>query len=181
MQVSALVAGDYVLEVQMLSHSNPTNIDASGRCCDFYGDCTKGSRRCDTYFRFCLRPFLTVGTDRTCTTAAVISSHVSDNGVIDFTQPKFLGLDNPLLLAGLSTAWQVKLCIIMCYSVLHYLLYKCIISILVLNVDYVKKGQIMIMTLASSLISIWYNRYHMWTFSTISLTVAGSTTLCRDN
>ena len=106
------VAGDCVLEIHVLSYSNPDNgchdQASSGGCCDGTGDCNTGTRRCDTYFRFCLRPFNTLSTSRECATTALTSSHVQDDGLIDFTQPTFLGLDNPLLLSGLSTAWQVK-------------------------------------------------------------------------
>ena len=107
------VAGDYVLEVNVLSYSNPTNRRASsGGCCDGTGNCNTGGHRCDTYFRFCLRPVYTHSTSRECETTALTSSHVQDDGFIDFTQPTFLGLDNPLLLSGLITAWQVKLFIL---------------------------------------------------------------------
>lgn len=117
-QLSVFVSGDYVLEVHVMSYSNPTNggEGLSGGCCDG-GEppaCT-GNRRCDTYFRFCLRPFNTPGIDRGCGTSAVVTSTDSElnNGSIDFTQPSFLGLDNPLSLSGLAPFWQVQLC---CYE-----------------------------------------------------------------
>lgn len=105
------VCGDYVLEVHVQSYSNPTNrcFARSGGCCDLStsGVCA-GTSRCDTYFTFCLRSFNTSEINRDCNVTAVTSADVLDDGLIDFTQPSFLGLDNPLLLSGLSTDWQVK-------------------------------------------------------------------------
>lgn len=106
-QLSVFVAGEYVLEVHVLSYSNPTNrCEAfSGGCCDDRGpgaDCNSGNHRCDTYFRFCLRPFNTLNTSRDCATTAVTSTAVLNDNFIDFTQPSFLGLANPLALSGLD-------------------------------------------------------------------------------
>ncbi len=56
----------------------------------------------------------------------VLSSEINTNDApVDYTVPRWLGLDNPLRLNGLSTAWQVHINV----HALYVLAYICIYSI----------------------------------------------------
>ncbi len=108
--------GDYTIVTRIHSYNNPTNTGqfrGSNRCCDNErqsGICSF-NRRCDNRFTFCLKVFgdMTDGTD-SCVSDVLMSleSEINLNDVsIDFTASRWLGLDNPLMLNGVSTAWQV--------------------------------------------------------------------------
>ena len=115
---SKFLRADYVVEVHAQSYSNPTNraFDRGGDCCDSNlvgsdSDCT-GTKLCDSYFIFCLRPPNTPHTQRGCDTPNITSEVASNNASIDFNQPIFLGVTNPFHLNA-SGPWQV--------SVFHYI------------------------------------------------------------
>ncbi len=130
MQLSVLVSADYVLQVEVVSYSNPSNTRSDGQCCDspqpFNGatPCNSGER-CDTYFTYCLRPRFTEATTIVCpnTEPGFIanSTNVVDGATIEFSQPTVLGLPNPFNLTGISTAWEVLITVV-CNSIYHLLL-----------------------------------------------------------
>ena len=130
MQLSVLVSADYVLQVEVVSYSNPSNTRSDGQCCDspqpFNGvePCNSGER-CDTYFTYCLRPRFTEATTIVCpnTEPGFIanSTNVVDGATIEFSQPTVLGLPNPFNLTGISTAWEVLITVV-CNSINHLLL-----------------------------------------------------------
>ena len=111
MQLSVLVFADYVVQVEMVSYSNPSNTLLDGQCCDpgNGGEC-KGKERCDTYFIYCLVPHssTTVGCLNTYTGSTAVSSYIEDGETIDFSQPTVLGLPNPFNLTGITTTWEVN-------------------------------------------------------------------------
>ncbi len=110
MQLSVLVSADYVLQVEMVSYSHPSNTRSDGQCCDpgNGGECT-GGERCDTYFIYCLMPRFSNVTE--CPNNGpgftLVSSVITDGADIDFSQPTVQGLSNPFNLTGITTAWEV--------------------------------------------------------------------------
>ena len=116
MQLSVLVSADYVLQVEMLSYSHPSNTLSDGKCCDspwlFHSAVPpcNGVERCDTYFIYCLRPRFSTATQ--CPNNepeyTAVSTNIKDGVAIDFSQPTVLGLSNPFNLTGISTAWEVN-------------------------------------------------------------------------
>ncbi len=112
MQLSVLVSADYVLQVEMVSYSHPSNTRSDGQCCDpgNGGGCTKGEL-CDTYFIYCLMPRSSTATEcpNTAPGFTAVSNVRTDGAAIDFSQPTVLGLSNPFNLTGISTAWEVMI------------------------------------------------------------------------
>ncbi len=114
MQLSVLVSADYVLQVEMVSYSNPSNRRSDGQCCDSnsFGGCSGGDS-CDTYFINCLLPHSS--TNRGCPNTApgftAVSNVSLDGADIDFSQPTVLGLTNPFNLTGITRAWEVMIII----------------------------------------------------------------------
>ncbi len=113
MQLSVLVSADYVLQVEMVSYSHPSNTRSGGLlCCDSLNseECSEW-RGCDTYFIYCLRPHSSSATECPNTAPGFIAvSNVSIDGAdIDFSQPTVLGLSNPFNLTGITTAWEVMI------------------------------------------------------------------------
>ncbi len=105
MQLSVLVSADYVLQVEMVSFSHPSNTRLDGQCCDpDKGGCT-GGERCDTFFILCLIPQSSTTTECPNTTPGFteVSDYIhdvrADNDVI---------LSNPFNLTGISTAWEAN-------------------------------------------------------------------------
>ena len=112
----------YVLEIRVNGYSNPnqfrpfcttdTCFFGAPQCCDqpdpVQQACTVGGR-CDSVFFYCLR---TIGTSRTllgCSYSGSRSSDVNtDDASLDFSNATVLGLDNPLVLPGLTTTWNVS-------------------------------------------------------------------------
>ncbi len=133
LQLSVLVSADYVVQVEMVSYSNPSNTRSDGQCCDspqgFDGvePCVRGER-CDTYFIYCLMPRFstTVGCPRNEPGFFAFSStSIVDGADIDFSQPTVLGLSNPFNLTGISTAWGVMISLL-CYCIsIYHLLNNC--------------------------------------------------------
>ena len=112
MQLSVLVSADYVVQVEMISYSHPSNTRSDSHCCDpdNNGEGCKGVERCDTYFIYCLVPHssTTVGCLNTDTGSTAVSSYIEDGATIDFSQPTVLGLPNPFNLTGILTTWEVN-------------------------------------------------------------------------
>ncbi len=115
MQLSVLVSADYVLQVEMVSFSHPSNTRLDGQCCDsddglgVIPPCN-GNDRCDTYFIYCLIPRSSNTTE--CSNNdpgfTAVSYYIVDGAAIDFSQPTVLGLSNPFNLTGISTTWEVN-------------------------------------------------------------------------
>ena len=112
-QAFAFVEGRYFLEVSVHGYSNPTgtcrDCSVDGQrvrgCCDRFRttDCS-GDLLCDSFFTYC------VGSDDGgCVdplqqrTSAV---NIND-GPVNFSQSTVLGLENPLILQGLTHAYRV--------------------------------------------------------------------------
>ncbi len=106
------------MEVNFFGYSNPTGRCAecpipSGQtvrsCCDSFvtTNCT-GSLRCDSFFYFCLR---TLGDRRTNNSCLYFGSNttfaITDDGPFSISD---LGLENPLILPGLTENFMVSLC-----------------------------------------------------------------------
>ena len=107
-----LVQGHYVVELRLNRYSNPSGRCGHGDvchnlfdqlyCCDSFStrNC-HGDERCDSYFKYCLRPFGEVQlTSQQCFFNQVRSSTNPDDGPLDFSQSTVLGLNNPLRLFG---------------------------------------------------------------------------------
>lgn len=113
--IQICIKGDYVIQVGLHGYDNPTNrlIARPGDrdCCDGSPRNTcSGFRRCDNRFSFCVRPSGTsdIGT-ASCSSAVITSTETNSNDAdIDFNTDTVLGLDNPLLLQGITTAWEVQ-------------------------------------------------------------------------
>ena len=120
LQLSVLVSADYVVQVEMLSYSHPSNTHSDGQCCDSRSreECSNGER-CDTYFTYCLLP--PASTDRGCPNNVsgdtLVSSVITDGADIDFSQLNVFGLPNPFNLTGISTAWEVMWSVCYCISI----------------------------------------------------------------
>ena len=135
MQLSVLVSADYVVQVEMLSYSNPFNTRSGGQCCDspqgFNGlvPC-RGGEHCDTYFAYCLMPRFSTAVR--CPRnepgfTAISTTNTTDGATIDFSQPTVLGLSNPFNLTGISTTWEVMI-IVLDYCVIVFQLIYTIIG-----------------------------------------------------
>lgn len=116
MQVWALVEGLYLLDVRLYGYSNPTGIcqdclsDMTGQrgCCDRFRTTDCAEFQCDSFFFYCLRD---LGNDEElgCSYFGNRTSSVNiDDGSINFSQSTVLGLENPLILMGLTDAWNVS-------------------------------------------------------------------------
>ena len=114
----ASVNGLYMLEVNVYGYNNPTGRcqsctsqmapDVMG-CCDLHNtiECSSGLL-CDSYFYYCLRALGSEGGH--CSYFGNVTSNVNRNDAfIDFSQSMVLGLDNPLILPGLTNNWTVSL------------------------------------------------------------------------
>ena len=109
--------GDYNVEVKVFSYYNPTgrcrvcpreNGNGTRSCCDdfdHFGTCD-GSRRCDSYFIYCLRPFGMTGGDCTGFTQRRSTANENDESTDFSTRSTVLGLENPLILPGLTTGYN---------------------------------------------------------------------------
>ncbi|XP_064402091.1 neurogenic locus notch homolog protein 2-like isoform X2 [Halichondria panicea] len=111
-KLSVLVSADYVVQVEMVSYSHPSNTVSEGQCCDspwgFNGvvPC-RGGERCDTYFIYCLLPHSSTATECSNNELTTRSNVIWNGGAdIDFSQPTVFGLSNPFNLAGITTTWE---------------------------------------------------------------------------
>ena len=108
------------MEVRLLGYQNPTQRcqecplhDEFRRCSDDdnRNDGCGGNRRSDSYFTYCLRPFDSQDSqngDCSDPNKRMRSSRNLNDGSIDFTQDKVLGLDNPFHLQGFSNDYTVS-------------------------------------------------------------------------
>ena len=110
------VNGDYNVEVKIFSYDNPTgrcrscrreNGDGIRSCCDDFShfDSCSGDRRCDSYFIYCLRPFGMTRPSCSGFTQKMSTVNIDDRS-INFSRNKVLGLNNPLILSGLTTGYD---------------------------------------------------------------------------
>jgi hypothetical protein len=117
--VLVAVEGRYLVEVRLNGYTNPSGkcnsencFTENGQqyCCDSYDtDICMGGDRCDSYFLYCLRPLGEV--DRVgCFNNETrdVSLHNRDDGYVDFSQSKVLGLNNPQNFSGLENAYEVS-------------------------------------------------------------------------
>ena len=113
-----MVGGDYILNVTIMSYSSngrcsQCNDESLYGCCDDWESTSCGSvgnsRRCDTYFQYCL---LDSGTafnlPITCNIRAQSTQATSNGAAIDFSQSTVLGLSNPLTLSGNLPTYPVR-------------------------------------------------------------------------
>ncbi len=106
--------GDYTIVTRISNYTNPTNTGQnrrSDRCCDNEresDDTCINKNRCDNRFTFCLKVFddMTNGI-HSCIGQVFTSDINGDDAPIDFTQPRWLGLNNPLRLNGVGRMLQV--------------------------------------------------------------------------
>ena len=125
--------GDYILRVQVHSYDNPTDFcagcGADQGCCDGFEreECT-GSRDCENVFFYCVRPLGTptqtletvLGDtvfedsieDRErelqCTPSLAAFRSTPTDDFIDFSQPTFLGIPNPMEFQVVANKWEVS-------------------------------------------------------------------------
>ncbi len=107
--------GDYDIIVRIYNYTNPTNTGAfrgASNCCDNSrqdGDvCSTTNRRCDNIFTFCVKTLDDSANGTSSCMSDLMTSETNWNDAhIDFTMSTWLGLDNPLRLNGITTAWQV--------------------------------------------------------------------------
>ena len=109
----------YELEIKINAYSNPNQVRPfcdplcyfnSPLCCDSaqLGTCTTRGR-CDSLFFYCLRAVRTSSSQRGCTyRGSRLSSRNLEDARIDFSNGTVLGLENPLILQGLTTTWNVS-------------------------------------------------------------------------
>lgn len=117
-----LVEGLYQLEVTVFGYNNPTgrcqdcrggdddDDDDNGNfrgCCDnFESSSCSGSSLCDSYFVYCLRTMGSTG--RGCSYFGNRISNVNgDDSPLNFSQSMVLGLENPIVLQGLTSTYTV--------------------------------------------------------------------------
>lgn len=112
-QAFAFVEGRYFLEVSVHGYSNPTGRCRGCRvrgviergCCDnFLTTVCSGSLSCDSFFTYCIG-----NGDRGCADPLQQrTSTVNENdGPVNFSQSTVLGLENPLILQGVTHAYHV--------------------------------------------------------------------------
>ena len=114
-----LVGGDYTLSVTMTSYSSngrcsECNDESRYGCCDNWESTSCGSvgssRRCDTYFQYCLLdPGTAFSLPITCNIRAQSPQANSNDAAIDFSQSTVLGLSNPLILSGDLPTYPVRI------------------------------------------------------------------------
>ena len=123
LQLSVLVSADYVVQVELVSYSHPSNTRSDGQCCDSTnnGVSCMGQDRCDTYFIYCLMPRTSTATGCpnivTDPGFTVVSNLINDGDNIDSLQPRIFNL------TGITTAWEVMITVCIVFLFMHHLLY----------------------------------------------------------
>lgn len=122
-QVCVLVQGGYLVQMRLNGYSNPTGKCGHGdcrtssgqlHCCDnpYNTRSCKNNERCDSYFKYCLKPFDEVRLNQSrCLTnqkSATTLGYNHNDGPLNFSQNTVLGLDNPLNLTSLEDAYNVS-------------------------------------------------------------------------
>lgn len=103
------MSGEYAVEVRLHNFSNPSNLLANGECCDYnitLGDGSCAVSGCDSYFHHCLRVLGSTGS--ACPAGGQTSRVNYNNASLNFSEPRILGLSNPLPLPGLTKEWNVS-------------------------------------------------------------------------
>ena len=105
-----------MVELTLFDYDNPTGTcydpqwcvrNGLHRCCDSnfilwtFLECT-GGRRCDSYFIYCLRPLGSEGEGCSNYQQRISTFNQDDNNPIDVTRSTVLGLENPLILRGIT-------------------------------------------------------------------------------
>ena len=114
------IKGLYLLEVRLYGYNNPTGrcqacvsvrTPEQMGCCDRHNTTECGNLLCDTYFDYCLRSLGSSEKGQVgCSYFGNVRSTANRNdGLIDFSRSTVLGLDNPLILPGLTNDWNVSL------------------------------------------------------------------------
>ena len=108
-----------MVELTLFGYNNPTGTcydpgecvrnDGQHRCCDEnrVSGCT-GGRRCDSYFIYCLRPLGSEGEGCSDYEPRMSTHNQDDDDPIDVTQSMVLGLENPLILQGITESYDVR-------------------------------------------------------------------------
>ena len=108
-----------MVELTVFDYDNPTGTcydpqecvrEGQHRCCDvnlFFPECT-GFRRCDSYFTYCLRSLGSEGQGCSGYEERISSRNQDDSDPIDVTQSMVLGLENPLILRGITDNYDVR-------------------------------------------------------------------------
>ena len=82
-------------------------------CCDRHNTTECSDFLCDTYFDYCLRPLGSKeeGAGGCSYSGYVVSTSNRNDGFVNFSRSTVtvLGLDNPLILPGLTNNWNVNL------------------------------------------------------------------------
>ena len=108
--------GLYQVEVRVFGYDNPTgtcqgclNDEGEHGCCDEFSTTSScdGFLQCDSYFTYCLRPFGSEGGDCSGFTRRRSNTNLND-GFVDFNRSTVLGLENPLILSGLTDGYRVS-------------------------------------------------------------------------
>ena len=115
LQVGVLVEGTYQLEVTIFGYNNPTGRcqgcprrSGTRACCDdFDSTSCSGSDLCDSMFTYCLRTIGSSGSDCSYFGTQTSNINVAD-GPLNFSQYRVLGLENPLILQGLTNIYMVR-------------------------------------------------------------------------
>lgn len=103
------VSGDYTVEVRLHNFSNPSDLLDNGECCDYnltLGDGSCALSGCDSYFHHCLRALGSSGS--ACPVGGKTSMVNYNAAPLNFSEPRVLGLPNPLPLSGLTKEWNVS-------------------------------------------------------------------------
>ena len=123
MQICEHVQGLYLLEIRLNGYENrdgkcidpncPLRMNTHSCCDDFeaFGDCNLLGRACDSYFIFCLRTFGTEQQIYNCQenyNGTRLTSVNKNDGLLDYTNKRVLGLENPFLLPGLIEKYKVS-------------------------------------------------------------------------
>ena len=111
MQVCVLVEGLYQLEVTVFGYNNPTGrcqgCGSARGCCDDFEAKNCSKFLCDSFFIYCLR---TIGSSESgCFSFGNRISYINtDDGLLNFSRSRVLGLENPVILQGLTNAYTVR-------------------------------------------------------------------------
>ena len=109
-----VVEGLYQLEVTVFGYNNPTgrcqgcvHDDTRGCCDDFRRTSCSDSELCDSYFIYCLQE--KGSTESGCSHIGnQRSTHNINDGPLNFSQSMVLGLENPIILQGLTNTYMVS-------------------------------------------------------------------------
>ena len=115
MQICVIAKGFYQLEVTVFGYNNPTGrcpdcvayFNNQPGCCDEFNRLSNcdGNDLCDSFFVYCLRqPIGKTGRGCSYFSNRIISDSNTNDGHLNFSQSPILGLENPIVLWGLTGA-----------------------------------------------------------------------------